>query len=118
MNTTTVGGIIKSDVILRYTKSKKPVLNMLVQTSDTCKNASGELHIKKNMHNIKFWDDIAVTVAKEYIREDFILLTGRSETRKKGESYDTEVIAEKLESSTNLVSINIKGEHNECSNIH
>ena len=112
MNSQFVSGLIKTNVELRHTQSDVPVLTILVQSVDVCKNARGEMHHRRNMHSVKFWGELARSVAKEYIKEDHIILVGRSETKKKTivfpdstktrTYYDTVVVAEKVEPNQNV----------------
>lgn len=98
MNKHDVGGVIKSDVSLRHTKSNKPVVNMLIQSSDSYRDSeTGKTLVSKNMHNVKFWGPLALMVTKHYQKGDYIIVSGRSETKKHRGGYMTELIVKEVE---------------------
>lgn len=100
MNTYNVGGVIKSDVLLRFTKTNKPVLNLLVQTTEKFK-INNEQRVKRNMHSVKLWGKPAELVAKNYSKGDFIVVMGISETKPHGDGYVTELIVTSIEDIRN-----------------
>jgi len=98
MNEHKVGGTITSKPVLSYTeKNKTPVLNILVKTIDKHKNREGESRIQSTTHNVTCWGKLAETVAKNYEKGDFIMVSGRSETKIVKDKIVTELVVNSLE---------------------
>jgi len=98
MNKHDIGGIIVSNLELKHTdKNNTPVLNILVSTSDKHKNKDGESRIQRTTHNVTCWGKLAETVAKNYEKGDFIMVSGRSETKQLSDKTITELVVNSLE---------------------
>ena len=98
MNKHDIGGIITTVPELKFTaKNQTPVLNMLVSTSDKHRNRDGESRVQTTTHNVTCWGKLAETVAKNYQKGDFIMVSGRSETKKVNDKLVTELVVSTLE---------------------
>jgi len=108
MNKHDIGGVIKNPVTLNFTKKNEtPVLNLLVQTIDKHHKKDSQPSVIKSTHCVKIWGNLAKIVANNYSQGDYIMVSGRPETKpnKSKDGFTTEIIVNNVENISRSIKI-------------
>ena len=94
-------GNLGADPELRYTQSKKAVVNFTVATSRSWNDKEGEKQEETEWHRVVAWDKLAEICSKFLKKGSQVYIEGRMQTRswtdKEGvKRYTTEIVAHEM----------------------
>jgi len=94
-------GYLDSDPEVRYTPTGRPVASFSIATSRSWTSTEGEKHEETEWFNVVAWGSLAEICGKRLIRDQYVYIEGRLQTRGWEDSngrrhFRTEVVAHDL----------------------